>query len=934
MATSSDQPVADSVTDPEAWDQLARHRDRKQACLDDAAKIQDSCPKDPGHKTTPVTDCKHCHRKIIDRISHRYLDSPETEWYADRRTFLQHLAELFPAVKRGEVDASGIEDRVMDEKWKWHRENVRRVAVAMGMLGMPERREELFKLMDDRRLKFGGLCARVKEVIGRGVAPVPEESLERLISARNDPKARVQAYKEIFFFPNGQQGQYQKVDEATRKYLEMVEKGVPMSKVAGMIVEDKRRAIEDVAKLKEHRNRIETLQKAKETWLRKSRDDRVEEPCPPPPCLRCGRQPDVADPVSCAICQLAVAHGIQEEPVVFCSKDCQIRAHGVHVEEAHECASGEHCITLHELDEDEDNDPTNEQGDVYLCKDCLEQRQAVQLYCTRGCVDANFQHHIEEIHYRSDRSKGAGGYDDHRRRSETDEYWRDTEAHFVTLDQALRDLQVQKVVDNLEFLPPLPPAAKPPRPQAVQDDHADEHMDDYHPDDIRHMAETHTHEIDTDGGDDRPAERAPSKLRHSDDPTRADQMEGVETRHTPEPASEPVHNSNDDADTEMMDAVAVADFAAKHEDAEGNPPTAPTEQPSAAKEEDQPAEAAELPPAQEPSPSNKSPEPPKSPVADPTIPSLASDPKPTAMKQPIPGSDPSDLAERPPISDPRAAEKAFQPSTTIASPGRITSIEPMPSLGRSLEVEIAKIPAGSHVRSQLDDSENVPNEEDKVRGRDADVDVMDLIADEKARDIDYRSLGDGTGVKGNEEQKKDDGGLKTGDKKAVEDLLRTPLGDEGEEVKVVRQGDKKTGDGVHEGDGEAGSIPDLPVAQNPEIQEPASQQLEKTTTTTPPKPAQPLMPDQAADSMEEGEISEGPGPSSNHPHNQGHSHNKRKASSVEPGEVQEEPKKPRSNADAAAQEEQQQQQQQQQQRARERERDRDRDRERERDRAY
>ncbi len=316
----------DSVLDPEVWDHLARHRDRKQHCLDDALKIQDACPKDPGHLKTSVADCKICHRKIIDRISHRYLDNPETEWYADRRTFLQHLAELFPAVKRGEVDASGIEDRVMDEKRKWHRENVRRVALAMGGFGMPERKEELLRLLDDRKLKFPDFCARVREVIARGVSPSPPEALERLIATRNDPKARVEAYKEIFFFPYGERDGF---GESTRRYLGMVEQGVSMSKVAWRMVEERRQGIADRAELERLQSRIEYLKKAKATWLaqRKRGQGDEEKPKVPAPCYRCGLPQEVADPPSCSVCQVAVAHGIMGEAVVYCSEECQKLGH-------------------------------------------------------------------------------------------------------------------------------------------------------------------------------------------------------------------------------------------------------------------------------------------------------------------------------------------------------------------------------------------------------------------------------------------------------------------------------------------------------------------------------------------------------------------------------------------------------------------------------
>jgi hypothetical protein len=269
-----------------------------------------------------------CHHKIVDLIGSRYLDSPETEWYADRRTFLQHLAELFPAVKRGEVDASGIEDRVMDEKKRWFRENVRKVAGEMGGAGMAAEKEELLRLLDDRGLKFDEFCRRVKDVATRGLRTGPPDgSLEKLTRAGNDNAARVQAYKEVFFsIPDGDKAE---VGEAARKYLQMVDQGVPMTKVAAKIVEDRRQGLADQAKLERLQNRIEYLKKAQRTWLAQRKRGQVEEEKArvQPPCFKCGTTLEVADPPSCALCQVAVAHGILEQAVVYCSEECQRLGH-------------------------------------------------------------------------------------------------------------------------------------------------------------------------------------------------------------------------------------------------------------------------------------------------------------------------------------------------------------------------------------------------------------------------------------------------------------------------------------------------------------------------------------------------------------------------------------------------------------------------------
>lgn len=994
MTNTPPQPP-DAVLDPEPWDYLARHRERKQRCLDDAAKIQNACPKDPGHAKTPAADCKVCHRKIIDRISRRYLDRPETEWYADRRPFLQHLAELFPAVKRGEVDASGIEDRVMDEKRRWHREAVRRLALAMGQLGMPQRRDELSRLLDDRKLEFGDFCARVRDVVS--TAPCPPGALERLISTRNDPEARVEAYKEVFFSPYRDE---QPVGESARRYLEMVERGVSMSKVAARIVEDRRQGIADRAELERLQNRIEYLKKAKATWLaqrkRGQAEQHEEKPAKaPPPCLQCGLRPDVADPPSCAVCQVAVAHGIMDEPVVYCSEECQRLGHGQHVEKAHKCAAGEHCVTLYHPEEDKESggstDPTGYEGDAYLCKECLEQRKSVAVFCTLACAEANFTRHREGVHHRTSWSGGA-------------------KANLVTLEQALQDLKEKRVIDELKSVPKLRPVADPPKTQPAED--SDARMAIERGDNAPRVAEpnaatTPADEMDTDGADKREIDAAPagppqtSSIRHSDEVPGVDKMEGVET----EPATQqPADDRN--ADTEMMDAVDVADFAMRREPAEAEPASAagkpaaedstaqtpaaktstteksageestaeqstaeipagkeeptkekPAEKESAAEEPaakepaakepaveetaaGQPAEKEEpstdTPAAKEPAAENPTEEPapeatanpgskaPKDAAASPTPDSnphsgLHSDP--TSDPYPFKNvpTNPEDAAESLPLAEPKTAEEANRPSRTIAAPdNKVTSIEPMPSLGRSLEVEIGKIPAGQEAEPSDAGAgaevEDAGAEEVLAQIRNIDVKAMDKIADEKAVGLNHGSL---LGARRDEAKKPKDP-REDGFTQAVEDVAaaRRAIDKETDAENDRRAAKEEEGEHAGEsGDGEAGekqtgsdaapAADRKPGSEKPDVGEKADsdkpdsgkktedqqqstvgqQPKDDNTPTTSDEPASgPVARDvaavpgidvsqpSAASSMEEGEIADDAG-------------KKRKAPSAEPGEA-------------------------------------------------
>ncbi|KAJ9132401.1 hypothetical protein NKR19_g9312 [Coniochaeta hoffmannii] len=710
----------DALTDPEPWDHLSRHKARKSSLLAASLAIQAACPRDPGHATTPASGCKHCRRKIVDAISARYLSAPETEWYADRRTFLQHLAELFPAVKRGEVDASGIEDRVMDEKRRWFRESVRRIAGTAGAAGMSAEKEELARLLDDRKIKFEDFCERVREVVSRVLKTgVPEGALEKLMGAGNDAKARAEVYKEVFFFPFGEKAE---VGESTRKCVEMVEQGVSMTKIAAKMLEHRKQALADRAELERLQNRIEYLKKAKATWLaqRKRREGAEEKPKAQPPCFSCGNVPDEADPLSCAVCHVAVAREIMEQTVVYCSEKCQEAAHDRHVEEAHSCAAGERCTTLYQP-EDDATGTTDDEGEVYICKQCLEQHKAVAVFCVLACADAGFKRHHEEVHH------GAGS-------------WQPVSQHLVTLEQALRDMQEKEVINELKFVPKVAPRVQSVKPQSAK--HEDAHMDvdkvEEHPSKAgTHTAARSAEHMNMDVANEGPldnargsAARVAQPIRHDDERPAPDKMQGVEMQSGSEPA--PNHNP----DTEMMDAVDATDFAGRPQAAGSEP--APAQQPPSAHSPQHRSQAATTsPPQAGPARLGLSVPFTQTPPFRPPSPLRTSD-----QSSPSKGSgradssdlyNPSNPSEAIPLASPRAAAAMAEPSTTIASPDRVTSIEPMPSLGRSLEIEIAKIPSGSEARSP--DENHNKTESELASERFRDVEAMDRIADGKMETI-------------------------------------------------------------------------------------------------------------------------------------------------------------------------------------------------------
>lgn len=446
--------------------------------------------------------------------------------------------------------------------------------------------------------------------------------------------------------------------------------------------------------------------------------------------------------------------------------------------EAHKCAGKHRCTTLHQPEEDDKNSgPSNDTGDVYLCKECLEKRKTVAVFCSLACADANSNRHREEFHP----SYEAGRVYD----------YYGSATHLVTLEQALRDMQEKQVIDELTLVPKLPPPVESRKPQAG--DTSDARMDIDKGDDLPSKAEASSSDrMDMDGANERALDGAPASptrapsLRHDDERPAADKTSGVE----PQPTREPAQDRT--ADTEMMDAVEATDFAGQPDPPKSDPSPAP-EQPAEShrgSDHQTPAQQpASSPPPTVPSPAAK-PEPapnsPPPPVNPPTCP----EPPPESSHPPHsipPASSPTvDPAEDVPLVSARAAAAVSQPRVIIIkSPDRITSIEPMPSLGRSLEIEIAKIPAGSgssseEVKQREDDDDaaaaaeeeaeaeaeaNAKTETELARERDR-LEDMDRIADGRMERIAETAAGmglvSGGDVKDRELSEEQEGSLMTG----------------------------------------------------------------------------------------------------------------------------------------------------------------------------
>lgn len=550
----------------------------------------------------------------------------------------------------------------------------------------------------------------------------------------------------------------------------------------------------------------------------------------------------------------------------------------------HRCAAGERCITLHPPGEDQGSSETSSDiSDVYICKECLKHRKRVVAFCTLACGVANFNRHRGEAHP----SFGSGRvYDDYHPRT-----------HLVTVQRALRELQEKQVIDELEFVREHPPAVDPPKPQFTEASelHKDVNRRDNVPSNIRPHAETSSSDhMDLDGVNEERFDAAPASprrappLRHDDEGSAEDNMTDVEAQHPPEG---PAHNRNPPStDTEMIDAVDPSEFA--------DQPRAPRRVPAPADHR-----APENPPPAQQGPS------------EPTMPSPAARPEQApssatpnnAAGNPVgpaavyprhsnagPSTNPS---EHIPLDSPHAAAAVSQPSRTITSPDRITSIEPMPSLGRSLEIEIAKIPAGAEAAYSSDTGMDGPSRGDDAREvaseRSQALDNMDHIADGKMEHIGETVGRMGRNCEREEEREGGEEGrrrqhdsLMTGDRDTAQPGKVTREGETGGEARKDAEAAKPSGsaDPANHPSAQEDTAQAMRLAEHVERFKAATPGTESEAGKVPGTDELNVEPSQrSADSREEGEISDD-------------SAKKRKSDSVEPGEVEEEDRPERKKA--------------------------------------
>ncbi|KAI1434135.1 hypothetical protein GGR50DRAFT_664233 [Xylaria sp. CBS 124048] len=386
----------------EPWEELeAFQKGQRESltCVSDLDAIKDSCTREHGKRH--VTQCSECWTHFINRLRNRYLDSAVKEWFSGRRAFLQELDDLFTKAREQEIEIDVIEQRIADEKKEWFRDKVRYIGLQSATRSPADTRI-LHQKLNDREIEAEQLASVVREClrVEGGISEV-FDTFSKQVNEAQSPTARANAYIDALFQPQRDPA----VAARSQKYIEMIKAGKSLGEVIGTMIRDRQLTKVDLEQKQKLQKKLEELQRAKAAnELGRSKRDQIRQekaqaavtspPYEPGRCSVCKSVVNAQDFLTCPLCQVLAEYYVMDEPTLFCSGPYHRGSYESHMNEAHECASGPNCRTLHDSDSEMDADQPLE----VFCRECVEDFSRESIFCSVRCFDDNFQRHRDGVH--------------------------------------------------------------------------------------------------------------------------------------------------------------------------------------------------------------------------------------------------------------------------------------------------------------------------------------------------------------------------------------------------------------------------------------------------------------------------------------------------------------------------------------------------------
>ena len=446
----------------EPWDEVLTQEKERQSCAEDVTAIQVACVAD--HNKLHVAECTECWPRLLNRMRDRYLNSATKEWFSGRRLFLQDLDTLFTQAHEYKTDLKTIEQRISDEKREWFRDKSKNLGLQSAVKS-PAEAKTLQQKLNDRSIPVEELVPEFRNALGEDVSgnqkPL-DDLLERLKTAKS-PQSRAEAYVDIFFQP----GKDTEGVTKSQKYIEMIRNGTSIADVIHSMLRDRQASKGNQEQKQALQKKLEELRRAKAAHeVDKAKKAKLKQEALSAAvvedvaevCLACS-QTIPGDYTSCPLCDvLAETYSIRKEPTFFCpTEECSVKGQvrilplgsslfysqdgqDAHWNEAHECASGDHCTDL--LKEDVDMDGDNRI--TVLCRECVEAFKVESVFCSPQCYNDNFQRHREGVHLSEWAKIGEIADDDddleHLPGDESKYRAKKIEKHYIVFGDVLADL--------------------------------------------------------------------------------------------------------------------------------------------------------------------------------------------------------------------------------------------------------------------------------------------------------------------------------------------------------------------------------------------------------------------------------------------------------------------------------------------------------------
>ncbi|KAI9163442.1 Transcription factor himD [Paramyrothecium foliicola] len=384
----------------EHWMELNAARRQRRLCAEQITAIEQSCHSNCGKPR--VSECEGCYAKVVERMRKRFVDSPDQEWFTQRRAFLQELDGMFADAKKAATDLKLIEESIESEKEAWYRWVLRRYPEFLAMADRLVDTNEFRNMLDDPDRSLDEVIEMMWQGIGKPAdwSSFIDTFAEKVAAARGDATALRELYVSEFFVDK----KTGEILDNSRPYYDefMAKASINLEDIIDKIIQDHHSDKKSQPRRDEYQSQLDALRRAKTAYEQKMKDkskqqapqaatasDKLQDI---PPCLVCNKAIDTKDIISCSICQAVRQMGGEGTLTVYCSEQCYHVGHAEHAAADHDCDAGDQCIDLR----DEDVTMGGEAQPV-ACKDCVAQKK-VTLWCSERCAAENAARHRQVKH--------------------------------------------------------------------------------------------------------------------------------------------------------------------------------------------------------------------------------------------------------------------------------------------------------------------------------------------------------------------------------------------------------------------------------------------------------------------------------------------------------------------------------------------------------